>query len=412
MFFLSLGLILVFGVILGYLLNKINLPSLIGYLLIGIFLGYFGLIDQSVLDISSEIRKIALIIILIKAGLTLNMDDLKKVGRPAILMSFVPAVFEMISFGLFAPFFFNLTYNESFLMGACIGAVSPAVVVPRMVRMIEEGKGTKKGIPQLILAGSSMDDIVMIIFYTAFLTIEKGGSIGALTFLNIPISIISGVLVGLILGLLLVLIFKHIHIRDSIKLALLFGSAFLLVYLESFLSTWFSYSSLLSSITIGLVILAKRKNVATRLSNKCSKLWVVAEIFLFTLVGASIRLEYFSTYFVPAIILILIGLLIRLSGVFLSLIKTNLTLKERAFVAVAYMPKATVQAAIGGGLLDLGQNMNNEIIISAGIIVLSVSVVSILITAPIGAILTDFLSKKLFLPEKTTITTANLSDNS
>jgi NhaP-type Na+/H+ and K+/H+ antiporters len=395
MFFLSLSLILILGVILGYLLNKIKLPSLIGYLLIGILLGYFGLIDQSVLDISSELRKIALIIILIKAGLTLNINDLKKVGRPAIFMSFVPATFEMITFGLLGPFFFNLTYNESFIMGACIGAVSPAVVVPRMVKMIEEGRGVKKGIPQIILAGSSMDDIVMIVCYSAFMTMEQGNNVNFMTYLNIPISIISGVLVGIIIGLLLVFLFKKVHVRDSIKLALVLGIAFGLVYLEKYLENYFGYSSLLSAITIGIIVLAKRSEVAKRLSIKCSKLWVVAEIFLFTLVGASIKISYFSTYLLPALALIACGLFIRLCAVFLSLTKTNISFKERIFVAIAYIPKATVQAAIGGGLLDLGNSLNNDKIIGAGIIVLSVSVVAILFTAPLGAFLTDLTYKKL-----------------
>ncbi len=397
MFFLSLSLILILGVVAGYLLNKIKLPSLIGYLLIGILLGYFGLIDQSILNISSELRKIALIIILIKAGLTLNINDLKKIGRPAIFMSFVPATFEMITFGLLGPLFFNLTYIESFIMGACIGAVSPAVVVPRMVKMIEEGRGNKKGIPQIILAGSSMDDIVMIVFYSAFLTLEQGNNVGIMTFLNIPISILSGILVGILIGFALVFIFKKIHVRDSIKIAFIFGIAFGLVYLESYLSNYFGYSSLLSAITIGIIILTKKEEVAKRLSVKCSKLWVVAEIVLFTLVGASIKINYFSTYLLPALGIIACGLFVRLCAVFLSLTKTNITFKERIFMAIAYIPKATVQAAIGGGLLDLGNSLNNTTIINAGIIVLSVSVVAILFTAPLGAFLTDLTYKK-FIP--------------
>src|SRR5574344_2614715 len=395
MFFLSLSLILILGVIAGYLLNKIKLPSLIGYLLIGILLGYFGLIDQSILNISSELRKIALIIILIKAGLTLNINDLKKIGRPAIFMSFVPATFEMITFGLLGPLFFNLTYIESFIMGACIGAVSPAVVVPRMVKMIEEGRGVKKGIPQIILAGSSMDDIVMIVCYSAFMTMEQGNNVNFMTYLNIPISIISGVLVGIIIGLLLVFLFKKVHVRDSIKLAPVLGIAFGLVYLEKYVDNYFGYSSLLSAITIGIIVLAKRSEVAKRLSIKCSKLWVVAEIFLLTLVGASIKISYFSTYLLLALALLACGLFIRLCAVFLSLKKTNLYFKERIFVAISYIPRATVQAAIGGGLVDLGNSLNNDKIIGAGIIVLSVSVVAILFTAPLGAFLTDLTYKKL-----------------
>lgn len=399
MFFLSLALILIGGVVIGYLFKLIKLPSLIGYLLIGILFGYFGLIDQSILNISAELRKIALIIILIKAGLNLDLKDLKKAGRPAILLSFVPACFEMIAIGLVGPYVLGLTYNESFLLGAVIGAVSPAVVVPRMVKMIEDNQGTKKSIPQMIIAGSSCDDIVMIVFFTTFLTIESGNGLSLMTFLNVPISIISGIGVGILIGLLLAFLFKKVHMRDSIKITLILGIAFGLVALESYFGQWFGFSSLLSAIALGVVILAKRKTAAIRLAAKADRLWVVAELFLFVLVGASIKVEYFPMYFLPALLVIGVGLLIRFIGVNVSLIKTELNIKERCFTTIAYMPKATVQAAIGGTLLDLGISSGNQSIIKAGTIVLSVSVVAILLTAPIGAFLVDIFKDKLVKKE-------------
>ncbi|MEA5061641.1 MAG: cation:proton antiporter [Erysipelotrichaceae bacterium] len=399
MFFLSLALILIGGVVIGYLFKLIKLPSLIGYLLIGILFGYFGLIDQSILNISAELRKIALIIILIKAGLNLDLKDLKKAGRPAILLSFVPACFEMIAIGLVSPYVLGLTYNESFLLGAVIGAVSPAVVVPRMVKMIEDNQGTKKSIPQMIIAGSSCDDIVMIVFFTTFLTIESGNGLSLMTFLNVPISIISGIGVGILIGLLLAFLFKKVHMRDSIKITLILGIAFGLVALESYFGQWFGFSSLLSAIALGVVILAKRKTAAIRLAAKADRLWVVAELFLFVLVGASIKVEYFPMYFLPALLVIGVGLLIRFIGVNVSLIKTELNIKERCFTTIAYMPKATVQAAIGGTLLDLGISSGNQSTIKAGTIVLSVSVVAILLTAPIGAFLVDIFKDKLVKKE-------------
>lgn len=261
--------------------------------------------------------------------------------------------------------------------------------------MIEESQGTNKGIPQMIIAGSSCDDIVMILFYTSFLTIEGGNSLSIMTFVNVPISIILGVGIGIGLGFLFSFIFKKIHMRDSLKLTFLLGVSFALVFVESFVSQWIGFSSLLAIITIGIVILAKRETQAKRLAAKCDRLWTVAEIFLFVLVGASIKVDYAISIFLPALAVIAIGLLIRILGVYLSLVKTKLNFKERSFVSISYIPKATVQAAIGGGLLDLGNQMNSDAIIAAGIIVLSVSVISILTTAPIGAFIIDLTTKRL-----------------
>jgi solute carrier family 9B (sodium/hydrogen exchanger), member 1/2 len=398
MFFASLCLIMVGGAGLYFLCRLCHLPALVGYLLWGILLGYLGWIDPNIAAISPQIRKIALVIILTKAGLSLNLNDLKKVGRPAILMSFVPACFEMVAVGLLGPVFFALTSNESFLLGSVLGAVSPAVVVPMMVRLIEEKRGTAKGIPQLIIAGSSADDIVMIVFYTVFLSIEEGGSLSWMSFLNIPISILSGIAVGILLGFLFSLFFKKVHLRDSLKLTLLFGVGFGLVWLEDYLAQWFGFSSLLAVITIGLVIMAKRKEQAARLSERCSKMWVVAEVFLFVLVGASIKVQYFANYFWLCLALLSCSLFVRSLAVNLCLIKTKLNLKERTFVTISYWPKATVQAAIGGGLLDYGTSSGNQTIIAAGTIVLSVSVVAILLSAPLGAILMELTYKPLLGP--------------
>ncbi|MCH3966095.1 MAG: cation:proton antiporter [Bacilli bacterium] len=395
MFFLTLGIMLLGGGLLGFLFTKIRLPALLGYLLLGILMGYFGLVDAGILKYSAEIRKIALIIILLKAGLSLNLKDLKKVGRPAILMSFVPAISEMTAVGIIAHYLFGISFVESFLLGSVLGAVSPAVVVPRMTKMMKEGYGTDQGIPELITAGSSMDDIVMIVFFNSFLTVEQGGSLSAMTFLNIPISIVSGIAAGIGLGFLLALLFNNVHMRDSLKLILILGVVFLLVYLESFLAKWFSFSSLLSAITMGIVLLFKAPVSSPRIANKCDRLWTVSEIFLFVLVGASLKVAYFGTYFLPALLLIVCSLLIRSIAVQACLIKTPFNKEEKAFVCISYLPKATVQAALGGTLLDLATALGNESMQKAGIIVLSVSVVYILVTAPVSAFVMDLTYKKL-----------------
>lgn len=391
--FLSLFLMMAGGAILYVLFEHFHLPALIGYLLFGILLGWLGLIDDSILAISSQIRKIALIIILSKAGLSLNLSDLKKVGRPAILMSFIPACVEMCAVGIFAPLLFPLSYTDSFLLGSVLGAVSPAVVVPAMSKLLDEKRGTKKGIPQLIIAGSSIDDIVMIVFYQAFMTIEKGEKISYLTFLNIPLSIFSGIAVGVGIGFLLVLLFAHVSMRDSLKLILIFGIGFGLTALEDFLAQWFGFSSLLAIISLCIVIKAKDGERAIRLAKRGNQMWVLAEMFLFLLVGASLKMEYAARYFFLSLALLAISLSFRSLAVSSCLIRTNLNFKERTFAVFSYLPKATVQAAIGGGLLDLGNQLlaqklpNAEQVIQSGTIVLSVSVVSILLTAPLGAIL-------------------------
>lgn len=413
-FFFTLFFIFIGGSALFFLCKKIRLPSLVGYLLLGIGLGLleenfgsdsFHFFDPQIASLSSYLRKIALIIILAKAGLSLNLGDLKKVGRPAVWMSFLPACAEMCAVGLFAPLFFPLSYVESFLLGSVLGAVSPAVVVPMMGRLMDEKRGTAKGVPQLIIAGSSIDDIVMIVFYQSFLTMEKGGEISPLVFLNIPVSILTGVVAGVGLGFLLSLLFKKAHIRDSVKLILIFGIGFGLTGLEEVLSPYFGFSSLLAVIALGIVLNTRNPLQAKRLTVRSSKMWVLAEILLFVLVGASIRVEYAAKYFLLALALVAVSLFFRSLAVQMCLIRTRFNLKERLFTTIAYLPKATVQAAIGSGLLDLGNSLrtanalNADAVIAAGTIVLSVSVVAILLAAPLGAIGMELTYRSLLAPD-------------
>ena len=401
MFLLNLFIILFGGTIILLLFSKIKVPALIGYLLLGIMINYFGLVDPNISAISPYLRKIALVIILVKAGLSLDVSDLKKIGRPAILMSFLPAVIEMITVGIIAPLLFSISYVESFLLGAVLGAVSPAVVIPMMSKLIDEKRGTKKGVPQLILAGSSIDDIIMLVFYQAFILIESGGSLGFFTFFNIIIAILSGIIVGITLGLLISFIFKKIKITDPVKLILIISVGIGLVVFENYLSRWFIFSSLLAVITMCLVLRLRNRDLAINLSLTTSKIWVPSEMFLFFLVGASIKVSYATKYFWPALLLISISLLARSLMVSGCLIKTRLNAKERIFTVISYLPKATVQASIGGGLLDLGNQMiasgnsNGEIVAASGVIVLSVSVLAILISAPISALIMNLSYERL-----------------
>ncbi len=404
-FFFTLFFILFGCILINLLCKKINIPSLVGYLLFGILISVletycsstsFHFLDPNISSISTYIRKIALIIILVKAGLSLNINDLKKVGRPAILMSFIPAVTEMCVIGIVAPLLFHsLTYVESFLLGSILGAVSPAVVIPMMGKLLDENIGVKKGIPQLIIAASSIDDIVMIVFFQAFLTIEKGGSISFITFLNIPISIISGICIGLLLGLIISFIFKKINISDTLKLILIFTISFGLSFVEEILSNYFSYSSLLSIITMCIFIKKFHSDLSISLVSSCNRIWVIAEMFLFTLVGSIINIEYAFKYLWLGLLLVLISLIFRSIAVSCCLIKTPLNKKERAFTLLSYLPKATVQAALGGLLLDYGNSSNITSIIDAGTIVLSISIIAIIISAPLGAISMNLTYKKL-----------------
>lgn len=407
--FFTLFLIVFGGVLLNKLAKRIRIPPLVLYLLYGVLLSLlqekvgssFTFLDSGVRNISSPIRKVALIIILLKAGLSLNLSDLKKVGRPAILRSFLPACTERVAVGIFGKRILGLTYTESFLLGSVLGAVSPAVVIPRMSKLRDEKYGTEKGIPQLVIAGSSIDDIIRIVFYQCFLTREKGGNLSARTFLNIPISIVTGVGIGILLGRMLSFVFNKVERNDTFKLLLLLSICFGLTYLEDLVSPYFGYSSLLSIITCAIVIHKKGEQISLILKTKFNEIWYLAEIFLFILVGAGIKIEYAGKYFLPALLLLLISLVFRSLAVTGCLVKTQLNWKERGFVVISYLPKATVQAAIGGGLLDLGNQLlasgaaNAESVIAAGTIVLSVSVLAILITAPFAAI-----SRNLLYPHR------------
>lgn len=385
----SIAYIIILGMLGGWLCKKIKLPSLLGMMIIGIIIGPYvmNLIDDSIINISGDIRKIALIIILLRAGLSLHMDDLKKVGRPAFFMCFVPACFEIAGMMLIAPSLLGVTLLEAAIMGAVIGAVSPAVIVPKMLKLMDEGYGVNKGIPQLILAGASVDDVFVIVLFTAFTGLAQGSTISLQSFFNIPTSIGLGILFGVLVGIVISKLFMLVHIRDTSKVMILLCCSFLLVTLEDVFASTIAFSSLICIMVIGIVLQRKKPEVALRLSSKFNKLWVVAEIVLFVLVGASVDIRFAFSAGASSIILVFGVLLFRVLGVYLCLCKTQLNNKERVFCMLAYMPKATVQAAIGGIPLAMG--------LACGNIVLTVAVVAIFITAPLGAFLIDYTYQKL-----------------
>ena len=391
----SLALVFLVGLSMAAMCQKIKLPRIIGMLITGIILGpyVFDLFDQSILGISADLRKMALVIILIKAGLSLNLKELKKVGRPALLLSFLPATFELTAFLLFGPKVLGITVLESAVMGAVLAAVSPAVVVPRMVFLIDENCGTEKSIPQMILAGASLDDVFVIVLFTTFLGMAQGENINMLSFANIPISILMGVAIGAVCGIVLAWFFEtayaHQHmIRNSIKVIIVLGTAFLLLAVEEWLSRVVAVSGLLAVMSMALVLaMRSAQSVTTRLQQKFGKLWLAAEVILFVLVGAAVDIRYTLKGGLPAVTMIMIGLLFRSVGVWIGVLGTKLNMKERLFCVIAYLPKATVQAAIGSVPLAMG--------LPCGNIVLSVAVLAILITAPLGAIGMDMSYKKL-----------------
>lgn len=395
----SLALIFIVGLAMAAICKKVKLPRIIGMLVTGVILGPYVLdfLDPSILSISSELRKIALIIILLKAGLSLNLADLKKVGRPAVLMSFVPASFEILGYVLFAPLVLGINHTEAAVMGAVLGAVSPAIVVPRMVELNEKKYGTSKSIPQLILAGASCDDVFVIVLFTAFTGMAQGGSVSALDFLNIPVSIVLGVALGALTGFILALFFETAFahnnmIRNSTKVIIILGVSFLLVAIESRLEGIVSVSGLLAVISMACVIKQKStESVSKRLSEKFGKLWIAAEVILFVLVGAAVDIRYTLVAGLSAIGMIFIALAFRSVGVWICMLETKLNFKERIFCMIAYLPKATVQAAIGSVPLAMG--------LSCGRIVLSVAVMAIIITAPLGAFGIDLSYKNLLEKE-------------
>lgn len=379
----SIALILLLGLFMGWIFSKLKLPSLLGMIIVGIILSphALNLIDESILGISADLRQIALVIILTRAGLSLDITDLKKVGRPAVLMCFVPACIEMLGTIIFAPLLLNVTVLEAAIMGSVIAAVSPAVVVPRMIKLIEEGYGVKKSIPQLILAGASVDDVFVIVIFTALTTLAEAGTMSMTSFAGIPVSIGLGILLGGAVGFALTLFFKRFHMRDSVKLLIMISISFLFLELQIRLEGILPISGLLAIMSMGIIIKQKYDILAQRLSVKYNKLWIAAEIFLFVLVGATVDLKYAVSAGIGAVCLIVIALIFRMMGVGLSLIKTDLSRKERLFCMLAYTPKATVQAAIGAIPLSMG--------LPCGNIVLTVAVLAILITAPFGAICVD-----------------------
>lgn len=395
----SLALIFLVGLAMSAICKQIRLPGIIGMLATGIVLGPYvlDLLSPSILGISADLRKLALIIILLKAGLSLNLSDLKKVGRPAILMSFVPASFEICGYILFAPMILGVTRVEAAVMGAVMGAVSPAVVVPRMVKLMEEGYGTKKGIPQMILAGASCDDIFVIVLFTTFLQMAQGGHANAKDFINIPISIVLGIVLGCIVGYLLYrffeLAYKKNHcVRNSTKLIVILGMSCLLLAIEEWVSAYVAVSGLLAVVSMACMLKVKSTTfVSKRLSEKFGKLWIAAEVILFVLVGAAVDIRYMAKAGAMALLMIGAALLFRAVGVCICMLGTKLTWKERLFCIIAYLPKATVQAAIGSVSLAAG--------LSCGTLVLSVAVMAIVITAPIGALSIDSTYKHLLEKE-------------
>lgn len=386
---LSIALIMLVGMAAAMLSKKVGLPGLVGMILTGAILGpcVLNLIDDSILNISSELRKIALIIILTRAGLTLDLDDLKRAGRPALLMCFLPASFEILGMILVAPHLLHISILEAAILGAVIAAVSPAVVVPKMIQLMEEGYGMNKQIPQIILAGASVDDVFVIVLFTSFTGLAQGDQISVMKFVNIPISIIAGILIGAVIGIALGIFFTKVHMRDTIKVIIILSLAFILVSLEEMITIPVTFAALISVMFMGMFLKRKKADTSARLSAKFNKLWVMAEIILFVLVGVSVDITFISKAGLKTVILIFAVLVFRMAGVFICMLGTKLNGRERLFCMLAYTPKATVQAAIGGVPLAMG--------LACGNIVLTVAVIAIVITAPLGAFMIEHTYKKL-----------------
>ncbi|ADZ83714.1 cation:proton antiporter [Cellulosilyticum lentocellum] len=385
----SLALIFLMGLLLGSIFNKLKLPNLLGMIITGMILGPYaiGALDASILRISPDLRQLALVIILTRAGLSLELEDLKKVGRPAVLMCFIPACFEIMGVILLAPQLLGISILEAAIMGTVIAAVSPAVIVPRMLHLMEEGYGVKKSVPQLILAGASVDDVFVIVLFTAFTALASGGEVSIGSFVQIPIAIVVGIAIGIGVGILLVIFFKKWHLRDSMKILIILSISFLLIEMEHRLVDIVPMSGLLAIMTLGIILNRQYGALAKRLAIKYNKLWVAAEVILFVLVGATVDLNYAIKAGIVAVMVVLGALIIRMLGVFISLLGTTLTANEKLFCMLAYTPKATVQAAIGGIPLTMG--------LPCGELVLTVAVLAILITAPFGAIGVDNTYRKL-----------------
>ena len=385
----SLAFIFLLGLLLGYLSLRVKLPALIGMLMAGVLLGpHVGnLLSDTLLGVSLDLRQLALVIILSRAGLSLNIAELKRVGRPAILMCFVPACFELGGMLLLAPLLFGVSLLDAAIMGTVVAAVSPAVIVPKMLTLMENNYGVRKSIPQMIMAGGSVDDVFIIVLFTAFTGLAMGKDVSPLSFLQIPVSIVSGLVLGVLLGLFFKWFFATHRRRDSVKVLILMSSSFLLIALEHALADVFPLSGLLAVMSTGGTLLVTSPLVAKRLSERFGKLWVGAEILLFVLVGATVDVNYVLAAGGMSLLLICGTLLFRMLGVYVSLLGTSLLQKERLFCMIAYMPKATVQAAIGSLPLSMG--------LSCGHLVLTVAVLSILVTAPVGDFLIEYSYKRL-----------------
>ncbi len=393
---LSLALLFLTALTLAKLCKLIKLPSLIGMLLTGIILGptCLNVLDIELLQISSYLREIALIIILTRAGLNIDWQKLKNAGKSTIFMCFVPAIFEMVLVTILAPVFLNIDYDESFLLATILAAVSPAVIVPKMLQLQEEGYGKDKSIPQVIMASASVDDIFVIVLFTTTLQSFTSSEINTGYLLQIPTSIIFGVIGGIIIGNLLAWFFKKYRMRDSVKVIIVLSYGFLAVTLQDQMTGVIGFSGLLSIMAMGITLKLRYQKLSNRLSQRFSKLWVPFEVLLFVLVGAGVNLQLVSNSGLIIVLLIIIALLARSVGVYVSLIGSIFTKKERIFIAIAYLPKATVQAAIGGIPLASG--------LECGEVVLTVAILSILISAPIGSILIDKTYKKLLNNSQTT----------
>lgn len=392
---LSFGLILIVGMIFAQIFDSLKLPRIIGMLLTGIILGPYvlNLLDTKILTISQELRTIALIVILLKAGLSLDIADLKKVGSSAFLLSFLPESFEILSYAIFVPKLLGLNLIDGFLMGAVMAAVSPAIVVPRMVKLIDEGYGKDESVPQMILAGASCDDVFVLVLFSSFLSMAMGDDFSYKSLFKVPVSILLGIGLGILLGYILYIFFERrykngSYIRNTSKVIIILSLSFLLISAEELLNDIIPISGLLAVISMASSYKIKAdKGVVDRLSDKFAKLWIFAEIILFVLVGAEVDIKYMTNIGVVGVVLIILGLLIRSIGVFISVKESNLNKKEKLFTIFAYTPKATVQAAIGSVALTNG--------LDSGMPILSIAVLGIIITAPLGAILIDNSYKKL-----------------
>lgn len=385
----DIAVIFILGIIFARFSENIGLAPIIGMLIAGILISpnQLGLVSESIVNLSADLRQIALVTILTRAGLSLNFDKLKKVGRPAIFLSFLPATFEMLGLIIFGKMIFKIDTIDAGILAAVLAAVSPAIVVPRMIKLMDEGYGRDKSIPEMILAGSSVDDVFVIVFFSSFLALKTGGELSAMSFINIPISIVTGILFGIIVGKVLVILFNKIYINSIYKAMIFISTSFLMMKFQNLIENYIAMAALISIMVSGMTINRKDETLTKELLSSYDRLWKVFELFLFVLVGISVDMSYVKEAGILAVLLILIGLIFRMIGVNVSLLGTNLNKDERLFTSFAYLPKATVQAAIGPVALSMG--------LSSGNLILSVSVIAILITAPLGAILTDKTYKKL-----------------